>query len=142
MNQKRKPKDHRKNKRAFDSVMAHYRDCSTSTLGASKIPGSSGKSSPNPVKPSIVDFRADVMKAVVARLPKDISLVKFTEAYIDFDSEDDIEREQYAQKVLHDRRHSAEQRCGDEFVLRDIYPVNRYFTSVRGVVTYARRQEN
>jgi hypothetical protein len=142
MNQKRKPKDHRKNKRAFDSVMSHLRKCSTSTLGASKLPGSSGKSSPNPVKPSVIDFRADVMKAVTARLPKDISLEKFVEAYVDFDTEDDIEREVHAQKILHDRRHSAEQRCGDEFILRGIYPVNRYFTSVRGEVTYARSQKN
>lgn len=139
MNQKRKPKDHRKAKRAFDSVMVYFRRCAVATLGASKLPGSSGKSSPNPVKPSVIDFRADVMKAVVARLPKDISVERFTSAYIEFDSEDYIEGEVYAQKILGDRRHSAEQRCGDEFVLRGIYPVTGYFTTVRGKPSYEKK---
>lgn len=121
--------------------MAHLRDTLSIGLGASKLPGSGGgKSSPNPVKPTIVDFRADVMKAVVARLPKDISLARFNAAYVEYDSDDYIEREMHAQKVLGDRRHSAEQRCGDEFCKRGIHPCGKYFTAVRGTVTYAKNQ--
>lgn len=105
-----------------------------STIGASKLPtGGGGKSSPNPAKPSVVDFRADVMKVVNAKLPKDVTLSKFLAAYVLYDSEDAIEREVHAQKHLGDRRHSVEQRLGEEFIKRGIYPVQGrgYFYALR-----------
>lgn len=120
--------------------MAHFRKVLETTIGAAKLPGS-GRSSPNPMKPSVVDFRADVVKALAARIPKDVSVNKFFDAYVYYDSEDAIEREQHAQKILGDRRHSVEQRVGAEFVLRGIHPCTAYFTSVRGTVTYAKEKD-
>lgn len=112
--------------------MSQFRKCIVSTIGAARLPGSGGgKAAPNPARPSVVDFRADVMKAVTARLPKDVHLSGFLAAYVLYDSEDAIEREVHAQKILGDRRHSVEQRVGEEFVKRAIYPTAGYFRSTK-----------
>jgi hypothetical protein len=77
----------------------------------------------NPAKPNTVDFWADVFIAIRAVCPSDIDLVKFHQAYTLFDSKDVIEFELNAHKLLGDRRHSAEQRIGAEFIRREIWPV-------------------
>jgi hypothetical protein len=130
---KKQPREYRKNKKAFDSVLSYFRKFMVSTIGASKPMGGGGKTSPNPTKPSVIDYRADVMKAVSAKLPKDVPLSKFLAAYVLYDSEDSIERELHAQKVIGDRRHSVEQRLGEEFIRRGIFPVQGkgYFYTLR-----------
>jgi hypothetical protein len=123
-----KPEGFRKNKEAFDSVMNHLRRMGKPTLGhvgAVNIQAQSGgkPAVKNPAKPSMVDFWADVFLAIKVAVPKDIDLVKFHIAYTLYDSDDAIDRELWAQKVLHDRRHSVEQRLGAEFIRRGIHPV-------------------
>ena len=123
-----KPEGYRKNKEAFDSVMNHLRRMGKPTLGhvgAVNIQAQSGgkPAAKNPAKPSMVDFWADVFLAIKVAVPKDIDLVKFHIAYTLYDSDDAIDRELWAQKVLHDRRHSVEQRLGAEFIRRKIFPV-------------------
>lgn len=124
----RRPEGFAKNKQAFDGVMNHLRRMGKPTLGhvgAVNIQAQSGgkPAAKNPAKPSIVDFWADVFLAIQAVLPKDIDPVKFHLAYTLYDSDDAIERELHAQKILHDRRHSVEQRVGAEFIRRKIFPV-------------------
>lgn len=117
--------DYRKNKKAFDTVMRHLRMIGVPTLGhVGAINPEGGRSSArNPVKPTMVEFRCDVFMAIKDSIPRDISLIDFHLAYTLYDSEDEIEREKHAQTILHDRRHSVEQRIGAEFVKRGIYPV-------------------
>lgn len=77
----------------------------------------------NPAKPTPVEFWADVFLAIRAACPADIDMQKFHLAYTLYDSEDAIEREKHAHKILGDRRHSVEQRVGAEFIRRKIHPV-------------------
>lgn len=94
-------------------------------VGAVNVAGGGGgkPAAKNPAKPSMVEFRADVFLAIGAACPKDIDMVKFHLAYTLYDSEDALDRELHAQKILHDRRHSVEQRLGAEFIRRGIFPV-------------------
>lgn len=141
MPQKKKPgpkPGFAKNKAAFDGVMNHLRRMGKPTLGhvgAVNIQSQSGgkPAAKNPAKPSMVDFWADVFLAIKFAIPRDIDLVKFHLAYTLYDSEDALDRELHAQKVLHDRRHSVEQRLGAEFIRRKIFPVQGrgYFYALR-----------
>ena len=83
--------------------------------------GSGG--SRNPAKPNTVEFWADAFIAIRSACPRDINLVDFHLAYTLFDSEDAIEQEKHADRLLGGRRHSVEQRVGEEFIKRHIYPV-------------------
>lgn len=85
----------------------------------------------NPAKPTTVDFWADVFVAIRESIPKDIDLIDFHLTYTLYDSEDGIEREKWADQKLGGRRHSVEQRVGEEFVKRQIYPVSSYFHTER-----------
>jgi hypothetical protein len=73
-----------------------------------------------PVLATHVEWFATVCIAITASLPKDISYGRFAAVYFSDYSDDYIECEKYAQKVLGDRRHSAEQRVGAEFIRRGI----------------------
>ncbi len=122
-----KPEGFRKNKEAFDGVMNHLRRMGKPTLGhvgAVNIQAQSGgkPAAKNPAKPSMVDFWADVFLAIKVSVPRDIDLVKFHIAYTLYDSEDALDRELHAQKILGDRRHSVEQRLGAEFLRRKLHP--------------------
>lgn len=136
---KQQPKNFAKNKKAFDVVMRHLRDLGRPQIGgvgAVNPAQGGGKPAPrNPAKPTPVDFRCDVFMAIGAACPKDIDLVQFFLAYVlgEADQEDDIAREMHAQKLLHDRRHSVEQRLGAEFIRRGLFPVQGkgYFFSPR-----------
>lgn len=117
---------HRENKRAFDSVIRHMRKSGRPWMAPSHAVNLSagGKGgSPNPAKPTMVEFWADIFLAIAAAIPKDIDLVKYHLAYTLYDSEDDIECELHAQELLGNRRHSVEQRLGAEFIKRGIFPV-------------------
>jgi len=123
-----KPEGFAKNKAAFDSVMNQLRRMGRPTLGhvgAVNIQAQSGgkPAAKNPAKPSMVDFWADVFLAIKVAVPKDIDLVKFHIAYTLYSSDNPIDQELWAQKILHDRRHSVEQRLGAEFIRRGIHPV-------------------
>lgn len=82
-----------------------------------------------------MEFWADAFLAIQQACPKDVDLRRFHRAYTLYDSEDVIDIEKHAQKVLGDRRHSVEQRVGAEFIRRKIYPVQGkgYFYAVREV---------
>jgi hypothetical protein len=95
--------------------------------------GSGG--SRNPAKPTTVEFWADAFIAIRAACPRDIDMVTFHLAYTLFDSEDAIEQEKHADRLLGGRRHSVEQRVGEEFLKRGLFPVmgRGYFFSERKV---------
>lgn len=123
---KQKPKvNHSGNKRAFDAVMNFLRRLGRPLMSPSHAvnPERVGGGERNPIKPSPVEFRADVFLAIAAACPSDIDMKKFHLAYTLYDSEDVIEREKHAHKILGDRRHSVEQRVGAEFIKRKIHPV-------------------
>jgi hypothetical protein len=133
----KRPDEYRRNKRAFDSVLRHVRRIGRPWLKPSKAINpeniGSGGGSMNPMKPTTVDFWADVCRAIKTACPKDVSLVKFHLAYTLFDSVEAIDIEQHAHKTLGDRRHSVEQRIGAEFIRRKIWPVQGkgYFYALR-----------
>jgi hypothetical protein len=129
LKQNTKPKKttaYAQNKKAFDVIMLHLRRMDSPQLGHlsamdfSKVGGS--PTARNPVAPNVVEFRCDVMLAIRAAMPKGVSLKNFFLAYLLYDSDDEIERNVYAQKILGGRVHSVEQRVGAEFVRRAIWP--------------------
>jgi hypothetical protein len=129
-------RDYRRNKLSFDSVLSHMRKIGRPWMSPSRALdmaniGSGG--SRNPAKPNTVEFWADAFLAIRAACPRDINLVTFHLAYTLFDSEDVVEQEQHAEKLLGGRRHSVEQRVGEEFIRRGVYPVQGrgYFYSLR-----------
>jgi hypothetical protein len=119
-----------KNKKAFDDVLNHLRRIGSPKLGPlgamnfAKVGGS--PSAKNPIAPNAVEFRCDVMLAIRAAMPKGVSLAKFVQAYLLWDSEDAIEQNVFAQKIMGGRVHSVEQRIGAEFVRRGIWPEAAY----------------
>ena len=119
-----------KNKKAFDEVLRRFRDISSpklGPLGAMNFERSgSSPSARNPVAPNTVEFHSDVMLAIKASMPKGVRLAKIIQAYILWDSEDALEQNIFAQKVLGGRVHSVEQRIGAEFVRRGIWPLAAY----------------
>jgi hypothetical protein len=128
-----KRRDYRQNKTAFDSVLSHLRKIGRPWLAPSHAlnPEAVGGGARNPAKPSTVDFWADVFIAIKASIPRDIDLVIFHIAYTLYDSDEAIDRELWADKKLGGRRHSVEQRVGEEFVKRNIFPVAEYFRAER-----------
>jgi hypothetical protein len=121
------------NKKAFDSVLIHVRKIGRPWLAPSHAlnPETVGGGARNPAKPTTVDFWADVFLAIRQSIPRDVNLVDFHIAYTLYDSDDAIDRELWADKKLGGRRHSVEQRVGEEFVNRKIFPVAEYFRAER-----------
>jgi hypothetical protein len=119
----KKVKNYRRNKMAFDKVIERVREIMDRQLVAMDVD--------NPGRPTPIDFRVDVKRAIEAKIPKDIDLLGFDDAYLSFDSEDYIEREVHAHAILGDRRHSVEQRIGEEFLRRKLYPTRVYFEYTR-----------
>jgi hypothetical protein len=120
------PRAYRQNKKAFDRVMRHVRKLGQPFLSPShavnpEAPGGGG--SRNPAKPNLVEFWSDVLLAVQATCPKDVSPFRVIYAYMYVDMGDEIEQGKYAYKILGTRMHSVEQRIGEEFLRRGIYPV-------------------
>jgi hypothetical protein len=120
----KKPRNYAANKKAFDEVMQYYRDTHDVGLGAMSYEHVGMGGTPNRAKPTPTDFRSDVELVIYPLLAKKrIPFYRFIAAYILWDSEDPIENEMHAHKLLGDRRHSIEQRMGEEFRNRDIFPV-------------------
>ena len=134
----KKPKpttDYQKNKKAFDQIVRRLRRLGTPKLGSvgamnpEKVGGS--PSAKNLIAPTPVDFKADVLLAVKATLPRGVSLKNFILSYLLFDSDDEIECGLYVRKVIGDRMHSVEQRVGAEFIRRGIWPLGAYLHAPR-----------
>jgi len=120
-------------KRAFDDVMAMYRQAQDNGLGTANISGE-GKGSSNPVRPSLTDFRCDVERVINHCVTAQEAVVRFRAAYINYDSENQIDIERYADKVIGTGRHGLEQGVGTLFIRNGIYPLHGkggYFHCIR-----------
>ena len=120
-------------KKAFDAVMTAYRQAKDTGLGTAPIDGG-GKGVSNPVRPSLTDFRCDVEKIFNRVVTAQDMVVRFRACYINFDSENPIDNERYADKVIGSMRHSIEQGCGALFIRKGVYPLygkGGYFTTIR-----------
>jgi hypothetical protein len=131
VNQKPK-KNYRINKKAFDAVMSHYR----SLLGIGSISAMNmailAKGSPNPTRPTPLDFRCDVDKVIKKIVPARWK-ARFIAVYILTEGETDIEHGMLAHKIFGGAHHSFEQRMGEQFVTRKLHPVQGrgYFHTIR-----------
>ena len=123
---KKKPKKYRENKKAFDDTMALYRNAFSAIIGASQIKDSSRAKYKTGIRPSTVEFRADVAKVVKVIVKEKDDLQWFWAAYM-WDSPSDIECEVFVQRMLGNRRHSWEQRIGELLRRKGIYPSTDYF---------------
>lgn len=127
MNQKKKVPNFAKQKAAFDQVLEMYRQSRTHTgIGAASWTVSKGATAQDHAKPNVSEFRADVATIVEALVAAKYHQW-FWAAYSWFDSEEDIEREMFAQRLLGDRRHSWEQRLGAKFIDAGLFPPSKYF---------------
>lgn len=117
-------------KEAFDATMAAYRSAQSTGIGAAGIAGG-GAATKNPAKPNLSEFKADVEKIVESVVLDYASLLYFYSAYIRYDSEDAIEREMFADRLLGEGRHAIEQRLGALFISRGLYSTQKYFTAIR-----------
>lgn len=120
-------------KKAFDSVMACYRQAQDTGLGSAPIDGG-GKGVSNPVRPSLTDFRCDVEKIINRVVTAQDLVVRFRACYINFDSENPIDNERYADKVIGSMRHGLEQGIGSLFIKHGLFPLHGkggYFHTIR-----------
>jgi hypothetical protein len=134
--QPKKPKNYEKNKRAFDSVFSHYRSLLTSTsISAVNIETSGNKPVRNPAKPTPLDFKCDVDKAVKVVVPV-AKRRRFYAVYGLNWTDDEIEQGMLADRVLGGVHNSWEQRLGELFARLGLFPVQGrgYFRCVRGQV--------
>lgn len=134
MKAKKKPPQFAARKKAFDAVLEAYRNAKdTGSIGAVAI-GEGGKGVSNPVRPSLTDFRCDVDRVLFKCIKDGGLMARFACAYIMYDSDDPIEMEVYAEKVVGSGRHGLEQGIGNEFIKRGIYPLHGkrgYFHTIR-----------
>lgn len=120
-------------KKAFDAVIACYRQAQDTGLGTASITGG-GKGVSNPVRPSLTDFRCDCELIFNKCLKTEDAVYTFRVAYLEYDSEDAIEREVYADKVIGGGRHGLEQGIGALFIKNGLFPLHGsggYFHCVR-----------
>src|SRR5216683_1170566 len=111
---KKKSVPYAKRKLAFDDVMQAYRDSQIAPLSAIQYDeGSTGTR--YAAKPTLTDFKCDVER-VIKKCVKNRQI--FFIAYVFFDSEDLIEREVYADKMIGEGRHLLEQGMGALFIKR------------------------
>jgi hypothetical protein len=121
-----------KQKRAFDQVLEAYRRsrANVTLIGCVNINPGGGGGSVDKAKPTPSDFRCDVERIVEA-----LVAVKYHQwfwaAYTWFDSDEYIDREVFAQKMLGDRRHSWEQRLGAKFIEVGLHPTTLYMNHKR-----------
>jgi hypothetical protein len=108
-------------KAAFDSTMHHYRAFNgLGSISAVNMGKQSGKgASPDPSKPTPLDFRCDVDKVLLRVVPKKY-LTRFVCVYILHECLTSIEQEMLADRTIGGARHSIEQRVGGAFIERGI----------------------
>jgi hypothetical protein len=128
--QKKKARNYSRPKRAFDSVMAKYRISETALIGSVSLGSACGAKFKRKIKPSVIEFRADVLNVIKAVIPNADDRLWFMAAY-SFDSPNPIDIERFVGMMLGDRRHGGEQRCGQRFLDLGIYPTKAYFSEAR-----------
>jgi hypothetical protein len=122
-------------KRAFDRVLEAYRSAkdTNGSIGVILI-SRGGKGVTNRVRPTLTDFRCDCERVFNHCLRSTADKIRFRLAYLEFDSENPIEREIFADKVFGTGRHSLEQGIGALILKIGVYPLygkNGYFHTVR-----------
>jgi hypothetical protein len=118
-----------KNSKAFREVLATYRQSLAAGLIQAKEFSGGGKGAArDQSKPSLSDFRCDIDITIRKHL-KGVTLAQFHEAYVDFDSDDEIDSNQHALKILGGKHWSVTQRVGNAFVKAGLF--RRYFHTVR-----------
>jgi hypothetical protein len=124
-----------KRKRAFDTVMAMYRQAQDITGGMGAVNMSNeGKGTSYLVQPSLTDFRCDVERVINKCVTAQDAVVRFRASYINYDSEEQMDIERYADKVIGSGRHGLEQGIGALFIKQGIYPLYEkggYFNTIR-----------
>lgn len=133
MKPKKKSPPYARRKRAFDEVLAAYRDSQIAPLSAIQY-GEKGTATRYAAKPTLTDFKCDVERVIKKCIKEPRVFGLFVLAYVCYDSDDVIEREVYADKVIGEGRHNLEQGLGAEFIKRKIYPTRGkggYFTAIR-----------
>jgi hypothetical protein len=128
--QKKKARNYSRPKRAFDSVLSKYRVSETALIGSVALGSACGAKFKRKIKPSVIEFRADVLNVIKAVIPNADDRLWFMAAY-SFDSPNPIEIEQFVSLMLGDRRHGFEQRCGQRFLDLGIYPTKKYFSEAK-----------
>ena len=118
-----------KNKTAFDQVFAVYRQAMFTGVQAMDYNHVSS-TSPNRARPTSVEFRIDCDLCIRKVVPA-AKMAKFKAAYCFYDSDNPIEHEVVADHVMGPKRHRIEQRLGALFILKGIWPIKQYFSSVR-----------
>lgn len=86
---------------------------------------------PNPAKPTPLEFRCDVDRVIKKCLPGGAARTAFSMVYIMPRSDEQLDIEIAADRILGVRRHNLEEGMGAEFIRRKLYPTNRYFKSIR-----------
>ena len=127
---KQKPVNFAERKKAFDLVLRSYRSAKDTGVGASNWSEATATSK-NPAKVSLTEFRAEVELVIESIITDYSSLLYFYTAYIKFDSEDELEREIFSEKMLGVKRITLEQKVGAELIKRKIFPLKAYFNSIR-----------
>lgn len=128
-----KPPKFAVNKRAFDETLRAFRDSHGNALGAMQYNDSSGVPRYE-AKPTPTDFKCDVEKVISKCAKKWPGLKNFYLAYVVFDSDDTIEIEVHANRVIGEGRHGLEQGMGAEFIRRKLFPAQGkkgYFNAIR-----------
>jgi len=128
---KKKSPPYAKRKLAFDDILQAYRDCQVAPLSAIQY-GASLSGTRYAAKPTLTDFKCDVER-VIKKCVK-TGKINFLKAYVWFDSEDVIEREVHADRVIGEGRHNLEQGMGAEFIKRGLHPTKGkggYFNVIR-----------
>jgi hypothetical protein len=126
---KKEKQNYGKNSKAFREVLATYRQSLAAGLIQAKEFSGGGKGAArDQARPSLSDFRCDVDIAVRSHL-KGVTVEQFKKAYVDYDSEDEIESNQHALKILGGKHWSVTQRVGNAFVKAGLF--RDYFHTVR-----------
>lgn len=103
---------------------------SRSSISAMDTNFDMGTGSRNPAQPSVLDFFIDVENAIATIITDEKDLKIFWEYYRMGDTE----------KLTGPQRSKLEQRIGRLFIAQKIWPVNRYFTSIRRGINEKRKE--
>ena len=124
MNNKKKPRNYSRNKRAFDRVLARYRASLTTSVSAVNIATAGGKPKYKPIHVTPLDFKCDVDRAIKVIVPA-TKRNYFYAVYCLNWTDDEIEQGMLADRVLGGIHHSWEQRLGELFARLGLYKTKR-----------------
>lgn len=109
-----------KNKRAFEDVLEAYESMKYRSSISAMDDSKETRTAVNPAKPSNSDFVCDVENTILSIVKTKELLTKIINAYI-----------MGSEELSKSRSNSYEQRIGHLFIIRSIWPINRYFIAVR-----------